>query len=287
MRTYHFTKAEGAANDFVIVEDLDRAIPVEERQEFTRLACHRRRGVGADGSIFIERSGTLDFTMAFYNPDGSHGSMCGNGGRCAALYATRKGLAGPSMRFDVLGREYRAEVTGECVRLYFPPPIEIRETSVTAPVPLHGALYFVHTGAPHLVVFLEQIGEPHAATLEDLDVGTIGRALREAPEFEPAGTNVNFLHIDHEGLIHIRTFEKGVEAETEACGTGTLASGIIALALRGLAPPAHLRTHGGDILTVGFHAPLRDGDPFTPAYYANGLFLEGPAKMVFEGEITL
>ncbi|MBL0174903.1 MAG: diaminopimelate epimerase [Ignavibacteria bacterium] len=290
MRTYTFTKAEGAQNDFVIVEDLDRAIPVAERQAFARAACHRRRGVGADGAIFLERSDALDFTMAFYNPDGSHGSMCGNGGRCAALYALRKGLAPATMRFDVLDREYRAVVTDDAIRLYFPPPLEIREVRITTAIPLRPPLYFVHTGAPHLVVFLESIGEPHAAALDDLDVDALGRALREAPEFAPVGTNVNFLHIDHEGLVHIRTFEKGVEAETEACGTGTLAAGIITLAVRGLAPPVHLRTRGGDILTVGFLVPESGPgmpDAFSPAYYANDLFLEGPARLVFEGSLAM
>jgi diaminopimelate epimerase len=287
MRTIRFTKAEGAQNDFVIVGGSENDLNTRERSQFSQQVCHRRKGVGADGTIFIVPSETHDFTMEFYNPDGSFGSMCGNGGRCAALYAQRKGIAGTVMRFETLGKSYRAEVRGNDVKLFFPPPEIIESPLCLQFGDQQLAGHFVDTGAPHLVILLDENVAVLPGALDDLDVQGIGRALRMHQRFQPAGTNVNFIGASPSGEIHIRTFEKGVETETEACGTGNLASALVLNLIRKLAPPIRLRTHGGDILSAGFDLPETPYSGNPSAYFSKGLFLAGPAHLVFEGEIVL
>lgn len=285
MPTVRFTKAEGAQNDFVIVDDRGRAFPIDARKRFTRLVCHRRKGVGADGTIFIEDHRESDFTMVFYNPDGSDGSMCGNGGRCAALYALRRGIAPEHMSFHTLDRLYRAEVSGESVRLFFPPPTSIRWPMPAGAGGADFPLYFVHNGAPHVVVLYDDIPLPAQSALEDFDLAAFARPLRHHADFQPEGANVNVARIDDDGLIRIRTFEKGVEAETEACGTGNLATAMIVHLVRRLPPPLRLLTRGGDTLIVGFDAETSpSADP--AELFSRSLFLEGPARLVFEGSMN-
>jgi diaminopimelate epimerase len=317
-----FTKAEGAQNDFLIVDDRDNLLSDAQRSAFAVSSCHRRRSVGGDGVIFIVPSDDNDFRMEFYNPDGSHGSMCGNGGRTAALWAYVHGIAPVSMHFDVLGKTYQAEIFEESVRLYFPSPQGIVTGMKIEDGNGELTVHFADTGAPHAVVLLEELREcwntgaifgrgiVHpagvraagadaalveslvGAELDALDVRAIGSLIRHHQRFQPVGANVNFIDFKSDGTIVVRTFEKGVEAETEACGTGNIASAIIAHILRGIPPPITLRTHGGDLLHVGFEPPpvmqLRDGEcAIDPAMFASNLYLEGPAKMVYEGEIAM
>jgi diaminopimelate epimerase len=281
MSIMHFTKAEGAQNDFVIVDDRDGQYDEAARRDFAIWSAHRRKGVGSDGCIFIERSDTHDFTMAFYNPDGSAGSMCGNGGRCAALFALQNGIAGADMRFDVLGRSYHAQVDGSNVRLSFPPPEHIERGVVLSHANEKCEVDFIDTGAPHVLVFADALPAALRAPLADIDMSEVGRIFRHHAHFAPRGTNVNVLERGEDGIIAIRTFEKGVEAETEACGTGTLAAGMSAHLRLGIDPPIRLRTHGGDLLTVHF-SPGSEPDT-DPRYFARDLVLEGPAHLVFEG----
>lgn len=286
MLTIHFTKAEGAQNDFVIVDDRAGIYDDAIRRRFAQQTAHRRRGVGSDGTIFIDASATHDFMMSFFNPDGSVGSMCGNGGRCAALFAADRGIAAAEMRFEVLGKSYAASVNGGLVRLAFPPPerLEWQIDLDTAAGPVRGD--FVDNGAPHFVVFAETLPEGLRAPLRDIDMHAVGTMLRRHARFAPRGCNVNLLEMDEDGLVHIRTFEKGVEAETEACGTGTVAAGFIAHLRRNLATPISLRTHGGDTLRVHF-TPDPAVATDNPAYFARDLVLEGPAVLVFEGDFPM
>ncbi len=283
VRSIRFTKAEAAKNDFVIVHDPETAMTDDDRRGFSVEACGRRTGVGADGTIFISGSAGRDFLMSFYNPDGSYGSMCGNGGRAAALFAYSRGLARSSMLFEALGREYRAEITEAGVRLYFPPPGAITKVRPVAAAPLEGPAFFINTGAPHLVLFLDMI-RGASASLGSIDMDATGRVLRNAEEFKPGGTNVNVLQPFSDGSFGIRTFEKGVEGETMSCGTGALASGLVAHAARGAASPVRLRTHGGDTLLVYFGEPTPGGGDRPPALHDPDLSLEGPARLVFEGD---
>ncbi len=281
IHTIHFTKAEGAQNDFVIVDDREGRFDEAVRQKFAVWSAHRRKGVGSDGCIFIDRSDTHDFMMSFYNPDGSVGSMCGNGGRCAALFALQNGIAGEDMRFDVLKRSYRAQVDGSIVRLSFPPPERIEHGIMLDVADMSCEVDFIDTGAPHVLVFTDALPAALRSALADVDMTHVGRLLRHHPHFAPRGTNVNVLERGEDGIIAIRTFEKGVEAETEACGTGTLAAGMSAHLRLGIDPPVRLRTHGGDLLTVHFSpGAVPETDPL---YFAADLVLEGPAHLVFEG----
>jgi diaminopimelate epimerase len=294
MLTIPFTKAHGAKNDFVIVDDRGGTYDGETRRAFALASAHRRGGIGSDGTIFIDASKDHDFRMAFYNPDGSEGSMCGNGGRCAALYAFAHGIAPADMRFEVLGRGYAALVspTGPHkgaevrVRLAFPPPLKIErglrlETE-------HGLIPadYVDNGAPHLLVFARDLPDTLRASFDALDMERIGPPLRRHARFQPRGCNVNVLEEQADGVVRIRTFEKGVEAETWACGTGTLAAGMIAHHRLALPPPVTLRTHGNDLLAV-FFTPDRTSPPDTPSHFAQDLALEGPAVLVFDGEYPL
>ncbi|MBE0642505.1 MAG: diaminopimelate epimerase [Bacteroidetes bacterium] len=286
MQTIHFTKAHGAQNDFVIVDDRARVYDDDTRRRFAQLTSHRRKGVGSDGTIFIDASATHDFGMSFFNPDGSVGSMCGNGGRCAALYALRNGIAPAEMRFEVLGKSYAAAVSGSEVRLAFPPPerIELDLALETDEGIVHAD--YIDNGAPHLVLFASDLPLRLRAPLQDIDMQRVGTLLRRHGHFAPRGCNVNVLEVDAEALVHIRTFEKGVEAETEACGTGTIASGFVAHLRRGIQPPVTLRTHGGDTLRVHF-TPDAGSPTDHPDYFTRDLVLEGPAVLVFEGDYTM
>jgi len=281
MRIIHFTKAEGAQNDFVIVDDREGDIPEEERRRFAMRSAHRRKGVGSDGTIFIDTSETHDFHMSFYNPDGSIGSMCGNGGRCAALFAVQNGIAGHDMRFTVLNHGYHAQVEGNTVRLTFPQPLEIRSALSLECEDEYCTVDYIDTGAPHVVLFASQLPPSLRAPLAMVDMHRVGMLLRYHPAFAPRGTNVNVLEKEADDVIAIRTFEKGVEGETEACGTGALAGGMIAHLRLGVPPPITLRTHGGDELRV--HFTLGDITKTTPEYDISELILEGPARLVFDG----
>lgn len=280
----HFTKAEGAQNDFVIVDDRSGSFSEDTRRRFAQLTSHRRKGVGSDGCIFIESSDTHDFTMSFYNPDGSVGSMCGNGGRCAALYAVQNGITSPHMRFEVLGRSYSAEVRGNSVRLSFPAPVVIEHDIALQCGDESCRVNFIDTGAPHVLLFSDQLPASMRAAFDELDMAHIGNVLRWHTRFAPRGANVNVLQREGDEIF-IRTFEKGVEGETEACGTGTLAAGIAAHLRYGIPSPITLRTHGDDVLRVHFTA--RGERAADPAYFEQDLVLEGPAHLVYDGCILL
>ncbi|MCZ7557273.1 MAG: diaminopimelate epimerase [Bacteroidia bacterium] len=285
MKHIAFTKAEGAQNDFVIVDDRTRVLTDDDRRRFAQLTAHRRKGVGSDGTIIIDASETHDFTMHFFNPDGSVGSMCGNGGRCAALFAWKKQIAAANMCFEVLGRSYTASVQGDEITLSFPPPRSIEGWKDLDLNTDTLRIFVIDTGAPHVVLLHEQLPESFAVDFEELDMRRIGRIVRHHQYFAPVGVNVNVLR-KHGLALDIRTFEKGVEDETEACGTGTIAAAIAAHIHYGIAPPLELHTHGGDTLHVGF-SPASEHNFLDTRYYENALFLHGPARLVFDGEYVL
>jgi diaminopimelate epimerase len=284
-----FTKAEGSQNDFIVVDDRERMYSDEIREEFAIAVCHRRKGVGGDGVVFIDRSESHDFIMSFFNPDGSVGSMCGNGGRCAALFASARGISGNRMSFQALGKEYRAELTGKSVRLYFPEPRDIRiNSSVTLNEKVYSC-HYAHTGAPHAIIFANDLDVHSVADLKNIDVADLGSELRHATQFAPIGANANFVYLAEDATLHIRTFEKGVEAETESCGTGSIASAIVAALTLKLQPPIRLKTRNGDDLSVGF-SPIAEMQDETDkkkltGLFAKNLYFEGRASLVFDGEL--
>ncbi len=263
----HFVKASGAGNDFVVLNNMDRRLKMEFAP-LARALCDHHLGVGADGLLVLEPSDGADFRMLYFNADGTTGGMCGNGGRCAALIAWLSGIAGRACRFEALDFVYAAAVETEGIRLSMKEPRSLRSGIDVNVGPTTYSCHSLDTGAPHTVVFLPEI--------ESVDVVTVGRALRNAQAFQPAGTNVNFAKLAGRSAIEIRTYERGVENETLACGTGSVASAVAGALVHELEFPVGVRVRSGALLRV--HA-RREGASVTD------VVLEGPAEILFQGDV--
>jgi diaminopimelate epimerase len=265
--TIKFTKVSGAGNDFVLIDNLGGEIHIH-KPSLARALCSRHFGVGADGLIVIERSDTADFLMDYYNADGSHGGMCGNGGRCAARYAFLNRISGPTMSFEALGHVYHAEMANTQVKLQMKDvPLPGEELKFV----VGGELFvghFIDTGSPHVVVVRED--------LDALDVSPIGRRIRNEPRLLPEGANVNFVQAAGKDKITNRTYERGVESETLACGTGAVASAIVATMKLGLAPPITVSVRSGEELIVHFR---------TSDKTITDVYLQGSAHILFDGSL--
>lgn len=264
-----FTKMNGAGNDFVMVDNRDGSRSLT-RDQIAGL-CDRHRGIGGDGLIAVE--GTPEMPrMRYYNADGGEAEMCGNGARCFARYAARlTGQTEGTLPFLTMAGPITAELLpGERVRLRMSEPHSLQ---LAHSLKVEGQDLEVHsfnTGVPHAVVFVSD--------LENTPVVPWGRALRHHPRFAPAGTNANFAKVLAPSSLAIRTYERGVEDETLACGTGVVATALIHH-LRSQAPsPIAVQVKGGDILEVGFE--LENGHP-------KEVTLAGPADFVFEGTVTI
>jgi diaminopimelate epimerase len=264
-----FWKMTGAGNDFILVESLKGEIPEGERSRMARDLCCRAFSIGADGLIVLDPSERHQFFMRYYNNDGSEGGTCANGARCAARFAHVRGIAPAEMQFETHAGVYRATVTPETVVLDMPDVRAVRLDIHVAIRQFSGAVHYVDVGVPHIVVFVEDD--------DGVDVKQMGRALRYAPPFQPAGTNVNFAQVLDAGTLKVRTYERGIEAETLACGTGSIAAAVVARLKGWVAPPVRIHTRGGPILTV--HYRLCDDGRVT------AVKLEGEGRIVFRGEI--
>ncbi len=262
-----FTKASGAGNDFVLVNNISGEIRTDYPR-LARAACDRHFGVGGDGLLVLERSARADFAMLYYNADGSYGGMCGNGGRCIARFAFVEGIAGARQRFDALDHVYEAEIGINSVRLHMKDPVNFkRGLSFTGPGGgKQGS--FIDTGSPHVVIFEIDPG--------NVDVTKSGRAIRNDPMFLPGGTNVNFARVKGGSTIEIRTYERGVESETLACGTGSVASALVSSVIHNLDSPVTVCVRSGESLQVHFKK--------TAATWTE-VFLEGSAHMLFSGTL--
>ena len=264
-----FTKMNGAGNDFVMVDNRLGDLHLE-REQIARL-CDRHRGIGADGVLVLERATNgADFRMRYYNADGGEAEMCGNGARCFARFADRVAGPLPKVSFETPAGVIAADLKGETVTLRMSDPkdlqINFRVSSLGEEVFCH----YVDSGVPHVVVPVEAIS--------DVDVRKRGAALRHEPRFAPRGTNVNFLERRGANRIAIRTFERGVEDETLACGTGVVASALIFAATQKVEGPIAVLVRGGDELSVNFK---RSGLEF------KDVTLTGPADFAFEGSVEL
>jgi len=271
-----FTKMTGAGNDFVVIDNRNGYI--QDGPGFARIVCERHFGVGADGLLLLEKSEKADFRMMYYNADGSYGGMCGNGGRCIAQFAFIKGIAGVEQSFEALDSIYKAAVSVEVVELRMKDPSELR-IGVMLPTSTGTILCnFIDTGAPHVVIILTN-DAPGRPGLSSIDVVRIGREIREHEEFHPDGTNVNFVKREGVNRISIRTYERGVEAETLACGTGSVATAVVAAELGLVKAPVEVQVKSQSVLMVEFE---KDG-----AGRYGGVKLRGPAVAVFSGVIEL
>lgn len=265
-----FTKMSGTGNDFILIDHRQPRIAREVMPEFVRLACRRRFSVGADGLIFIEDSDKADFKWLFFNADGSEAEMCGNGARCAARFAYAHGIAPAHMRFETVAGIIEANVSSTDVSVLMTEPqafqldleIEVGGSSLR--------LDSVDTGVPHAVLFVD--------SYDGVDICQLGSRIRHHQEFMPAGTNVNFVMPMEDGAFKVRTYERGVEDETMACGTGAVAAALIAAVRAKAASPVRIVTSGNDQLSIIFD--LQEG----PA--AKNVFLKGPAHVIYKGELN-
>ncbi len=298
--TYPFTKWVGSGNDFVVVDAVRRPWVALRRRwpAVSRMLCDRHAGVGADGLLVLERSKAADARMRVFNPDGSEAEMCGNGARCVARYVSERGRAnGRPVTIETRAGILSARVRRGRVAMRMADPTGLR---LNATVQVEGrslTLSQVNTGVPHVVV--------PVAAIDQVAVATLGRAIRAHRAFAPDGTNVNFMQPDpsRPGRIRIRTYERGVEGETLACGTGAVACAIIAGLSRApssraasapgaLAPHrVEVQVHSGELLTVSFRAARRPPQPMhgyggrPSGAQVTDVVLEGSAQRVFEGAI--
>lgn len=232
--------------------------------------CRRGHSIGSDGLLLIESSQNACFTMRIFMPDGSEAETCGNASRCIALLALKLGITSCEMSFETLAGIYKARVEGNLVKVSMTDPRDIKTNiAIQEEIPSE-SLHYIDTGVPHVVLFVND--------LENTDIIGIGKLMRYHYLFQPRGTNVNFVKKTDSHNLQIRTYERGVENETLACGTGCIASGVIAGLLGFVTSPVHVHTKGG--MTNIVHFTLRDTQP-------TQIMLEGEARIVFHGEIVL
>lgn len=270
--TIQFQKMSGAGNDFVVIDNRAGIIPEEGRRELFEPWCQRRTGVGADGVLLVEPSpgDGFDFRMRYYNADGGEAEMCGNGARCIARFAHAIGAAPAQMRFLTMAGPVEAVVreSGDVMIGVSDPHGLCRGVDLSRAGAGHMKGDYINTGVPHVVI--------RVSDLENVPVFQLGRAIRNYDAFAPAGTNVNFYTPRADGGLDYRTYERGVEDETLACGTGAIATALVA-SLAGCAQsPAKVHTSGGPILTIHFE---KTADGFT------NIKLEGEARFTFKGEL--
>lgn len=270
MKKIPFYKMQGSGNDFILIDNRRGILKGKSLANVARAVCDRHYSVGADGLIVIVASRKADFKWRFLNADGSEAEMCGNGSRCAARFAYLKKIAGRNLSFETLAGVIQAEVRKNGVKVQLTGADGLR---MNLQVPLDGGTrtgHFINTGVPHLVYLSDR--------LQSEDVMATGRMTRYHALFRPAGTNVNFIQVQGPRKLAIRTYERGVEGETLACGTGSVAAALIAGALGLVTSPVQVATKSGEKLTVSFQ---RNGSEFSD------LQLEGGAEVICEGNLYI
>jgi len=265
-----FTKMNGAGNDFVLIDNRKNKIKLS-REQVVRL-CDRHRGVGADGVILLTPcvSGKADWAWEFYNSDGSTGEMCGNGARCFGRFVQKSTGHKSDFTFETEAGVIAAKFDSDRVTVNLTAPKDLvldkRLNLSVGPQTVH----FINTGVPHVVLFV--------LNADKAMVQHLGPEIRHHAQFKPKGTNVNFVQVLGPSRIRVRTFERGVEGETLACGTGVTASALLSSRVYTFNPPIQVQVQGGDLLEVDFK---QQADTFSDVR------LTGPAEFVFDGEIQL
>jgi diaminopimelate epimerase len=264
-----FTKMNGAGNDFILIDNRAGDIHLD-RSQIAHL-CDRHRGIGADGILLLENAANhADFRMRYFNADGGEAEMCGNGARCFARFANRVAEAQKQISFETPAGVISAELVGDLVKLHMTEPTDLRLDTELPVANENKTVHFINSGVPHVVIPVPRI--------DDVDVRREGSAIRYHKMFSPRGANVNFIEKRGPNTIAIRTYERGVEDETLACGTGIVASALIFAATENTNGPITVIARGGDELQVGFE---RMGNQF------RDVTLTGPAEFVFDGTIDL
>ncbi|MBN2685727.1 MAG: diaminopimelate epimerase [Pontiellaceae bacterium] len=254
-----FTKMHGASNDFILIDDRALTFPLEDRA-FIQSVATRRIGIGCEGVILLQPSEQADLRMRFMNPDGNEVEMCGNGARCFARLAYEIGAAPAQMNIETMAGVVRAEVLGDEVRLELTEPTGLQ---LDLSLDTEWSIDFVNTGVPHVIVWVDD--------LEAVDIPQWGPFFRYHKAFAPQGTNVNFAQVNADGSLSIRTYERGVEAETMACGTGAAAAGVAAVQRGRTSFPVGVHCAGGFDLVISMNDAR--------------VTLTGGAENVFKGEV--
>ena len=261
-----FSKYQGAGNDFIIIDDRSCRFPVDDRELIKRL-CFRNLGIGADGLILLQHSSCAEFRMRIFNADGKEAPMCRNGLRCLVRYLKDLGFKAEKFHIETEAEVLECSYQGGKVSVNFPPPkvlhwgISLQEGGVSEEI------FVVDTGVPHAVVFIED--------LEECFVEKLGRELRFHPKFSPHGVNVNFVKIASDGTARIRTYERGVEGETLACGTGATAAAFVLFQQKGQGGSIRIMPKSGESLEFLAENPLKK------------IEMRGKAEFVFEGRIQV
>jgi diaminopimelate epimerase len=264
-----FTKMNGAGNDFILFDNRTGSIALD-RDQIAQL-CDRHRGIGADGILLLENpTNRADFRMRYFNADGGEAEMCGNGARCFARFANKVGGDKTEISFETPAGVISAELKGDLVTLRMTEPTDLQLDVDLSTANENKAIHFINSGVPHVVI--------PVAKIDDADVRREGAAIRHHQIFSPKGTNVNFIEKRGPNKIAIRTYERGVEDETLACGTGIVASALIFAANENTNGPISVIARGGDELQVGFE---KGEGGF------RNVTLTGPAEFVFEGKIEI
>jgi len=269
MKILEFYKMVASGNDFIVIDN--RKGNIKNARLLTQKWCALHSGVGADGVLLFEKSKKAAFKMRIINSDGSEAEACGNGFRCIALYA-RKILKFPaSFSFESLSGIIDAKVmSGDRVRVRLARPRDLRRNAKLTADGQKLTYSFINTGVPHAVIFVKNLSR--------VEVARLGRAIRQHQDFKPKGTNVNFVQVQSAQQVCVRTYERGVEAETLACGTGSTASAILSVLLGYTRPPVAVKTAGGEVLKIDFKFNEKIPEEVT---------LEGKAHIVFKGTLVL
>ncbi len=275
----HFYKMTGTGNDFILIDNRKGLVNADRCQDFVKNICRHKLSVGADGVILIENDPEVNFRWRFFNSDASEAEMCGNGSRCAARFAYLTGIVEvPRMAFRTLAGVIQAELLDKSVKVQMTPPHSLSMDLKIRAARRSFNLDFINTGVPHAVCFVAD-----EKALEDADIQSWGHALRFHSHFQPAGTNVNFVCVRDEHSLMVRTYERGVEGETLACGTGAIASALISAARNRVASPVEVITRSSESLKIYFQtngeSQQSNGTPFKDVY------LEGEARVAYEADL--
>jgi diaminopimelate epimerase len=268
----HFYKYQATGNDFVIIDNRSGQYSFSESQ--VRQICHRKFGIGADGLMLIEKHPTLDFNLVYYNSDGSQ-SLCGNGSRAAVSMAAKLGMVNGKAKFNAYDGTHEADLAPNGI-------VRLKMHNVEN-VQQHSQDFFINTGSPHFIRFID--------TIENYPVYDEGKTIRYSDSYKPGGTNVNFVELKPENSIFVRTYERGVENETLSCGTGVTAAALAA-SFKGYASPVKIKTMGGNLSVEfksghsGHNSGISDRQNGQRGTFTD-IFLVGPAKLVFEGDLEL
>ncbi|MDR0956631.1 MAG: diaminopimelate epimerase [Endomicrobium sp.] len=267
----NFAKLTAAGNDFILIDNRKNIIIHENCQSIAKKLCNRKYSIGGDGLILLEKSIRKDFKMKYFNSDGSHASMCGNGARSIAKFAYDSNITNSKMVFETDAGTINANILpNDKVRLNLYKPKDIKPNIEIEIDKIKINANFINTGVPHTVIFVDDI--------EKIDLLKCGRKIRYNKIFAPNGTNVNFVQVVKNNTIFVRTYERGIEAETLACGTGIIAAGIISVLKNFTKSPVNIIARGGDELSVSLKNLNNK---------IGNVVLEGPVVVAFNGIVKI